>query len=75
MRFPWFERTEVDYMTFSESILEENYCKYTDSFSLCTNELLCNGVKVHMFLRVDSRRRGIKNSRDPGFDAFCVIEG
>ena len=62
-------------MTFSESNLEENFNKCSDSFFLCTNELLRNGVEVHMFLRVDSRRRGIKDSRDPGFDAFCVIEG
>lgn len=75
VRFPWFERTEVDFMTFSELNLEENFYKYADRFSLCTNELLRNGVEVYLFLRVDTRRRRIKDSRDPGFDTFCVIEG
>lgn len=62
-------------MTFGKSHLNENSYKYADRFSLCTDELLCNGVEVYMFLRVDSRCRGIKNSRDLDFDAFCLVEG
>lgn len=75
MRFTWFEPKEIDFMIFSGSNLKENFDKYADCFHLHTNELLRNGVEVYSFLRVDTRRGGIKDSRDPGFDAFCVIEG
>lgn len=62
-------------MTFSGSNLKENFYKYADRFHLHTNELLRNGVEVYTFLRVDTRRRGIEDSRDPRFDSFCFIEG
>ena len=75
VRLSWFERKEVDLMTFSESNLQENFYKKADRFSLCTNELLRNGVEVFMFVRVDSRRRRIKDSRDLGSDAFCLVKG
>ena len=75
MRFTRFERKEIDFMIFSGSNLKDDFYKYADRFRLHTNELLRNGVEGYSFLRVDTRRRGIKDSRDPRFDAVCVIEG
>ena len=75
MRFPWFEGKEVDFMTFSESDLKENFYKYAVRVYLCTNDLHRNGLEGYMFLRVDCRRWRIKDSRDLGFDAFCLVEG
>ena len=55
--------------------ISKPFYKKADRFSLCTNELLRNGVEVFMFVRVDSRRRRIKDSRDLGLDAFCLVKG
>lgn len=33
MRFPWFERKEVDFVTFNESDLKENFFKYVVRFT------------------------------------------
>lgn len=69
----WAKRSRLRDIQWIRS--QGEFFQVRSSIYLCTNDLHRNGLEVYTFLRVDCRRWGIKDSRDLGFDAFCLVEG